>query len=62
MKSLKQRVKESEEITEYVALEIESTSQFNIKHINFLASMGARYHRETRTIVGIEEWMTNKKY
>ena len=62
MKSLAKRVRESEEITDDVALEIVSTSQFNMKHINFLASMGARYHRETRTIVNIESWMTNKKY
>ncbi len=60
MKSLKKRVRESEEITDAVALEIASTSQFNIEDVKFLASMGGRYHRETRTLVSIESWMLDK--
>ena len=54
MKSLKQKVKESEEITEDVALEIASTSQFSVGAIMNFALIGARYHRETRTIVSLE--------
>ena len=54
MESLTERVKESEEITEDVALEIASTSQFSVGAIMNFASIGARYHRETRTIVSLE--------